>query len=76
MPTILESDGIVKDLVEWSTSFDSILNHPRFLAYYNDEAGLAVVYDLIDMLCRIEIEMPKVMLISHLASLSKISLIR
>ena len=45
VPTILDSDGKIKDWVEWSSSFDNILDHPKFLAYWNNEASVMVVYD-------------------------------
>lgn len=60
VPTILDSKGKIKDWVEWSSSFDNILDHPRFLAYYGNEVGVTVVYDLIDVLYKIESQMSKI----------------
>lgn len=59
VPTILDNNG-VKDWMEWSSSFDNILNRPRTLAQCNDEASVVVVYDLIDMLYKLEAEMEKI----------------
>ena len=60
VPTIFDNDGGVKDWMEWSVSFENILTHPRFLAYCNDEASVVVLYDLIDMLYKLEAEISKV----------------
>ena len=56
---ILEEGGALKDWVAWSDSFDKILDHPRFIAYTNNETDVSTVYDIIDMLFRIEINMNK-----------------
>ena len=37
IPPILEESGVMKDWVAWSNSFDKILDHPRFVAYTNNE---------------------------------------
>ena len=47
----------MKDWVAWSNSFDKILDHPRFVAYKNNETDVLIVYDIIDMLFRIELNM-------------------
>ena len=59
IPPIFEEDGTLKDWVAWSNSFDKILDHPRFIAYTNNETDVSTVYDIIDMLFRIEINMNK-----------------
>ena len=43
----------------WFDSFDKILDHPRFMAYINNEADVSTIYDIIDMLFKIEINMNK-----------------
>ena len=40
--------------------FENILNHSRFLAYYNVVIDLIVAYDLIDMLYTLEEKMSKI----------------
>ena len=37
IPPILDEGGALKDWLAWSNSFDKILDHPRFVAYTNDE---------------------------------------
>ena len=59
-PTILDSEGRMKNWVEWSSSFDYILGHPRFLSYCNNEASATIIYYMVDMLYKIEVEMSKV----------------
>ena len=59
IPPILDEGGELKDWVVWSESFDKILDHPRFRAYTNNEIGVSIVYDVIDMLCKIELNMNK-----------------
>ena len=60
MPKILDSDGKMKDWVEWSSCLDNILDHPRFLAYCNNEASITIVYYMTDVIYKIEAEMSKV----------------
>ena len=50
----------MKNWVEWSSSFDYILGHPRFLSYCNNEASATIIYYMVDMLYKIEVEMSKV----------------
>ena len=50
VPAILDSEGILKDWVEWSSSFEDILDHPRFLSFCNNEESVVVVYDMVDVL--------------------------
>ena len=59
IPPILEEGGALKDWVAWSESFDKILDHPRFLAYTNNEIDVSTIYNIIDMLFRIELNMNK-----------------
>ena len=58
--TITDSDNKVKDWVEWSNSFDDILKHPRFMAYYNSEKYVIIVYDMVDIMYKIELDMNKI----------------
>lgn len=60
LTTILDSEGKIKDWVEWSSSFESILDHPKFLSFCNNEASANFVYDMVDMLYRMEVEMSMV----------------
>ena len=57
IPPILDEGGALKDWVAWSNYFDKILDHPRFLAYTNNETNVSTIYDIIDMLFRIELNM-------------------
>ena len=59
IPPILEEGGALKDWLARSDSFDKILDHPRFIAYTNNETDVSTVYDIIDMLFRIEININK-----------------
>ena len=59
IPPILNEGGALKDQVAWSDSFDKILDHPRFLAYTNNGTDVSTIYDIIDMLFRIELYMNK-----------------
>lgn len=59
VPTILEREGKLKDWVEWTYSFENILYHPRFLSFCNNEASPTIVYDMVDMLYKIEVEISK-----------------
>ena len=59
IPTILDEVGALKEYVTWLDSFDKILDHPRFLAYTNNETNVSIVYDIINMLFRIELNMNK-----------------
>ena len=54
LPNILDDDGGVKEWLEFSSSFDDILNHSRFMAYYNGEANIVLVYDSLDILYKLE----------------------
>ena len=59
IPPILDEGGALKDWVAWSDSFDKILDHPRFIAYTINKTDVSTVYDIIDMLFRIELNMNK-----------------
>ena len=59
VPSILNDDGTLKDWVSWLKSFDNIISHPRFLAYYNNEIDVTTIYEITDMLFRIELNMNK-----------------
>ena len=56
---ILDEGGALKDWVAWWDSFDKTLDHPRFLAYTNNKTGVSTVYEIIDMLFRIELNVNK-----------------
>ena len=43
-----------------SSSFDNILDHPRFLSFCNNEASATTVYDMIDIIYKVESKMSKV----------------
>ena len=45
--------------MSWLDSFDNILSHPRFLAYYNNDTNITTIYEIIHMLFRIELSMKK-----------------
>ena len=47
--TILYGEGKLKDCVQWSSSFDNILDHSRFSSYCNNETSITKIYDMIDM---------------------------
>ena len=59
IPPILDDGGALKDWIARSNSFDKIVDHPRFLAYSNNETNVSTIYDIIDMLFRIELNMNK-----------------
>ena len=40
--------------------FDDILKHVRFVAYYNNEVDVIVVYDMIDVLYKLKSKIRKV----------------
>ena len=60
VPTILDSEGKIKDQLEWSSSFESILDHPRFLSFCNNELSTTIVYDMVDIIYKLEAKMSKV----------------
>lgn len=60
IPNILDVNGFIKEWQEWSSSFEHILRHLRFVSYYNNEIDVIFVYDMVDFLFRIESNMRKV----------------
>lgn len=60
IPIILDANGVIKELQEWSSSFEDILRHPWFVAYCNNETDVTTIYDMIEFLFRIELDMSKV----------------
>ena len=59
IPPILDEGGALGDQVAWLDSFDKILDHPKFWAYTHDETNVSTVYDIIEMLFIIELNMNK-----------------
>ena len=55
----MNEDRTLKDWQSWSDSFDEILDHPRFRAYCNNETNITTLYDMMDMLYKIELDMNK-----------------
>ena len=59
IPSILNEDGNLSYWISWSNSFDNIISHPRFLAYYSNETDTTTIYKIIDILFRIRLSMNK-----------------
>ena len=59
---VWKNEGKIKDWVEWLSSFDNILDHPRFLSFFNNKESITTVYDMIDILYKLEVEMSKIYL--------------
>ena len=59
MPKIIDNEGNLKEWKERCTSFEDILRHERFVAYYNDDTNETTIYDMIDILYKIEMDMNK-----------------
>ena len=57
--SILNDDGTFKDYVSWSESFDNIPSHHNFLAYCNNETDITTIYEITNMLFRIELNVNK-----------------
>ena len=60
VPSIMDENGSIREWKEWSSYFDDILKHPRFVAYCNNETDVTTVYDMIDLFYKIELDMGKV----------------
>ena len=45
--------------MSWSESFDNILNHPRFFVYCNNEIDITTIYEITDIVLKIEVNMNK-----------------
>lgn len=60
IPTILDGEGKIEDWFEWSSSFGNIPYHLKFLSYCNNEVSATSVYDMVDILYKLEVEMSKV----------------
>lgn len=59
IPSILNEDKTVKEWQAWVDSFGQILKHPKFLTFCNEETSIANVYEIIDNLYKIELDMSK-----------------
>lgn len=57
--SILLHDGAVCDWDSWSQSFDIILKHPKFVSFCNNSVEVSAVYELIDELYKVEIDLNK-----------------
>lgn len=62
IPSILTEDKIVKGWKGLSDSFDQILDHPFFLSFCHDEVAITWVYEIIDHLYKVELDMNKFIL--------------
>lgn len=62
IPPILNKDKIVKEWQGWADSFDKNLDHPKFLAFCQDEKVVANVYGIIDILYKIDLDMKRFIL--------------
>ena len=55
--SILYYDGKVKDLNEWSNSFDHILDLPQVASIFEDDIDECIFIELVDTLFKIETEL-------------------
>lgn len=62
IPSILIEKRIVKGWEGWSDSFDMILEHRFFLSFFHDEVDVTWVYEIIDHLYRVELDIDKFIL--------------
>ena len=59
MLSVIDSDGKVKDLNEWYSSFDRIVNLPQVASIFRDDIDECVFNDLTDTLFRFETELKR-----------------
>ena len=52
--SVLDSDGKVKDLNEWSNSFDHIVDLPQVVSIFQDDIDECLSNELVDTLFKIE----------------------
>ena len=55
--SILDSDGKVKNLNEWSDSFDHIVNLPQVASIFQNDIDDFIFNDLVDTLFKIETDL-------------------
>ena len=60
VPSISNKNWNLRDWQECSSSFDDILKHVIFIAYCNNEADVMIVYNMLDVLYKLESKMGKV----------------
>ena len=57
MLSVIDSDGKVKDLNEWSGSFDHVINLPQVASIFQDDIDECAFNDLTDTLFKFETEL-------------------
>lgn len=59
IPSILTKEEAVKGWEGWCDSFDKILEHPSFFSFCNDEMDITRVYEIIDNIYKVELDLNK-----------------
>ena len=56
---IIDDENNLREQQKWFDSFDNISRHERLIAYYNGETDIVTIFDIIDIIYTIEVDINK-----------------